>query len=83
MSQLMKWRQIYELEASLVYRASSRIARATQRNPVLKERTEQTERTLRDKRGWRDGSVVNSIGCLSKRPKVQLFSIHQAAQNCL
>jgi hypothetical protein len=29
-------RQISELEASLVYRVSSRIARATQRNPVLK-----------------------------------------------
>jgi hypothetical protein len=29
-------RQISEFEASLVYRMSSRIARATQRNPVLK-----------------------------------------------
>jgi hypothetical protein len=29
-------RQISEFEASLVYRVSSRIARATQRNPVLK-----------------------------------------------
>jgi hypothetical protein len=27
-----------EFEASLVYRAGSRIARATQRNPVLKNR---------------------------------------------
>jgi hypothetical protein len=30
-------RQIFEFEASLVYRVSSRIARATQRNPVLKK----------------------------------------------
>jgi hypothetical protein len=29
-------RQISELKASLVYRASSRISRATQRNPVSK-----------------------------------------------
>jgi hypothetical protein len=31
-------RWISEFEASLVYRVSSRIARATQRNPVLKEK---------------------------------------------
>jgi hypothetical protein len=30
-------RQICELEASLTYRVSSRTARATQRNPVLKK----------------------------------------------
>ena len=32
-------RQISELEASLVYKVSSRIARATQRNPVSKNKT--------------------------------------------
>jgi hypothetical protein len=31
-------RQISEFEASLVYRVSSRTARATQRNPVLKKK---------------------------------------------
>jgi hypothetical protein len=31
-------RQISELDANLVYRMSSRTARATQRNPVPKER---------------------------------------------
>jgi hypothetical protein len=31
-------RQIYEFEASLVYRVSSRTARTTQRNPVLKKK---------------------------------------------
>jgi hypothetical protein len=31
-------RQISEFEASLVYRMSSRTARATQRNPVLKNK---------------------------------------------
>jgi hypothetical protein len=32
-------RRISEFEASLVYRVSSRTARATQRNPVLKNKT--------------------------------------------
>jgi hypothetical protein len=32
-------RQISEFEASLVYRVSSRTARATQRNPVLRKKT--------------------------------------------
>jgi hypothetical protein len=32
-------RQISEFEASLVYRVSSRTARATQRNPVSKKQT--------------------------------------------
>jgi hypothetical protein len=35
-----KSRWISEFEASLVYRVSSRIARATQRNPVLKNKKE-------------------------------------------
>jgi hypothetical protein len=34
-------RQISEIEASLVYRVSSRTARVTQRNPVSKNKTKQ------------------------------------------
>ena len=34
-------RQISEFEVSLVYRVSSRIARATQKNPVSKNKTKQ------------------------------------------
>jgi hypothetical protein len=34
-------RQISEFKASLVYRVSSRIARAIQRNPVFKNKTKQ------------------------------------------
>lgn len=44
-----------EFEASLVYnRASSRRARATQRDPVLKKQTKQTnkQKTLFDKESW-------------------------------
>jgi hypothetical protein len=43
-------RQISEFEASLVYRVSSRTARATQRNPVLKNRKKERRR----KRGGRE-----------------------------
>jgi hypothetical protein len=34
-------RQISEFEASLLYKVSSRTARATQKNPVLKNKTKQ------------------------------------------
>jgi hypothetical protein len=37
-------RRISEFEASLVYRVSSRTARATQRNPVSKEKKKKKER---------------------------------------
>jgi hypothetical protein len=36
-------RRISEFEASLVYRVSSRTARAIQRNPVLKNKTKQKQ----------------------------------------
>jgi hypothetical protein len=36
-------RQISEFEASLVYRVSSRTARAIQRNPVLKNKQNKTK----------------------------------------
>jgi hypothetical protein len=41
-------RRIFEFEASLVYRVSSRTARATQRNPVLekKERKEKRKKNV-------------------------------------
>jgi hypothetical protein len=38
-------RQISEFEASLVYRVSSRTARATQRNPVSKKPKQKTKQT--------------------------------------
>jgi hypothetical protein len=37
-------RQISEFEASLVYKVSSRTARAIQRNPVLKKKERERER---------------------------------------
>jgi hypothetical protein len=37
----------FELEASLVYKVSSRTARATQRNPVLKKQTNKKDQKKR------------------------------------
>jgi hypothetical protein len=53
-------RRISEFEASLVYRESSRTARATQRNPVSKNKTK-TKTTKKSKnKGWRDGSSIKT-----------------------
>jgi hypothetical protein len=54
-------RQISEFQASLVYTGSSRIVRATQRNPVLKNQTKPNKRTTtKNLGGKRDVSVVKS-----------------------
>jgi hypothetical protein len=42
-------RWISEFEASLVYRVSSRTARATQRNPVSKNKKQKTKKTKQNK----------------------------------
>jgi hypothetical protein len=39
-------RQISEFKASLVYRVSSRIARTTQRNPVLEKKTNKKQNKI-------------------------------------
>jgi hypothetical protein len=43
-------RWISEFEASLVYRVSSRTARATQRNPVLKIKIKNKNKTKQNKK---------------------------------
>jgi hypothetical protein len=43
-------RQISEFEASLVYRVSSRTARATQTNPVSKKKKRREEKRREEKR---------------------------------
>jgi hypothetical protein len=43
-------RRISEFEASLVYRVSSRTARATQRNPVSKSKKQTNKQT--NKKDW-------------------------------
>jgi hypothetical protein len=42
-------RQISEFEASLVYSVSSRIARATQRNPVSKKKKKEKEKEKKER----------------------------------
>jgi hypothetical protein len=56
-------RRISELEASLVYRVSSRTARATQRKPVLKKRKQKQKQNK------------NYTIFLTKKKSVSLFSI--------
>jgi hypothetical protein len=51
-------RQISEFEASLVYRVSARIARATQRNPVSKKKK---ERKLKKKKAKCWGVVFSHL----------------------
>jgi hypothetical protein len=41
--------RMYEFEASLVYKVSSRTARATQRNPVSKNKNKQTNKQTNKK----------------------------------
>jgi hypothetical protein len=48
-------RWISEFEASLVYRVSSRTARATQRNPVSKKKKKRRRRRRRRRRGGGGG----------------------------
>jgi hypothetical protein len=43
-------RRISEFEASLVYKVSSRTARATQRNPVSKNKTKQNKKQKQTKK---------------------------------
>jgi hypothetical protein len=43
-------RQISEFEASLVYKVSSRTARATQRNPVSKNKKQKTKKERKKER---------------------------------
>jgi hypothetical protein len=52
-------RWISELEASLVYRTSSRTARDTQSSPVLNK--QKSHNIKNHARGWRDGSEVKIV----------------------
>jgi hypothetical protein len=57
-------RRISEFEASLVYRVSSRTARATQRNNVSKNKTEQnkTKQNKTNKQTKKDKDIMNFSG---------------------
>jgi hypothetical protein len=54
-------RQISEFESSLVYKVSSRTARATQRNPVLKTKAKTKKREGFLKKKKNSSSLLNSM----------------------
>jgi hypothetical protein len=54
-----------EFEVGMVYRVSSRTAKATQRNPVLKKQTKQQQEV--DKMGWKLKACV----AIAERTQVQ------------
>jgi hypothetical protein len=71
-------RWISEFEASVVYRVSSRTARATQRNPVWKNKNKNKAKQKKNKTkkleienlehfGWIDGSSVKGTWLLFRR----------------
>ena len=68
---LLRQRQV-EFDASLVYKVSSRTARTTQRNPVSK--------TKKQRKGWRDGSVVKSTDCSPRGPEFNFQQPHDGSQ---
>jgi hypothetical protein len=55
-------RQISELEASLIYRVSSRTARATQRNPVSKKTTTTKNKQTRKNKQKRKNNNNSMVG---------------------
>jgi hypothetical protein len=57
-------RWISEFEASLVYRVSSRTARATKRNPVLKNKTKQKQ--TKQRALIHSGNIKNSTEGLER-----------------
>jgi hypothetical protein len=72
-------RRISEFEASLVYRVSSRTARATQKNPVWKKNKNKTNKQKKDSthgfshicsRGW---PCQTSMGGEALGPEKALF----------
>jgi hypothetical protein len=58
-------RWISEFKASLVYRVSSRTARAIQRNPVLKNKKQKTKHTKKKKR--KEKKKTNTSGSAGRR----------------
>jgi hypothetical protein len=72
-------RWISEFEASLVYKVSSRTARAIQRNPVFKTKQNNNNKNVMD-RGWRDGSAVKSTDCSPEGPEFKSQQPHGGSQ---
>jgi hypothetical protein len=59
-------RRISEFEASLVYRVSSRTARAIQRNPVSKNKTKQKNKEVQSQPGLQDQTLSQTTTTTTK-----------------
>jgi hypothetical protein len=57
-------KQISEFKTSLVYRVSSRTARATQRNPVSKNKNKNKTKNKKEKRKRKKKIKSTNIHCL-------------------
>jgi hypothetical protein len=67
-----KGRWISEFEASLVYRVNSRTARATQRNPVLKDK--QTNKCVLKERQFNRLKTVSFYGLVFEKERPRLYT---------
>jgi hypothetical protein len=70
-------RRISELEASLVYKVSSRTARATQRNPVSKtnkqtNKVDSLRKTVGDRPGVPKGPIMGEYSFRREEEKVNV-----------
>jgi hypothetical protein len=71
-------RRISEFEASLIYKVSSRTAKATQRNPVSKKQKQnKNKQTKKNNWGWPDGSVSKSTDCSSEGSEFKSQQPHE------
>jgi hypothetical protein len=80
-------RWISEFKASLVYKVSSRTARAIQRNPVSKKKTKREKRKKKNRlrefsKGWA-GQTAWWLRALTVLPKVLSSINHMLAHNYL
>jgi hypothetical protein len=79
-------RQISEFKASLVYKVSSRTARATQRNPVSKNKQNKTKQNkTKTVFPWGPGEMAQWLRELTALPEVlsSISSNHMVAHNHL
>jgi hypothetical protein len=60
-------RRISEFEASLVYRVRSRTARATQRNPVLKNKPKKKKKEGKQRKKGKEKGKGKEIECVSAK----------------
>jgi hypothetical protein len=75
-------RRISEFQTSLVYKVSSRTARATHRNPVSKNKNKQTKKFGVQQEKWHRG-YVNGMYCSSRGTEINPQNPYVAVYNCL